>query len=46
MGTIRIAWVGVGGHRSLLMGMVWVGYKLKGKCWLWHSAVVVWAVWR
>ena len=22
-------WVGMGGHRSLLMGMVWVQFKLK-----------------
>ena len=25
------AWVGMGGHRSLLMGMVWVWVQFKGK---------------
>jgi hypothetical protein len=40
--THVMLWVGIGGHRSILMGMVWVwygyGYKFKGKYWaLIHS---------
>ena len=26
-------WVGMGGHRSMLMGMVWVWVQMRGKCW-------------
>ena len=26
-------WVGMNGHRSLLMGIVWVWVQFKGKCW-------------
>ena len=26
-------WVGMGGHRSLLMGLVWVWVQFEGKCW-------------
>ena len=37
MGAIWIAWVGtchaMGGHRSLLMGVVWVWVQIRRKCW-------------
>jgi TM2 domain-containing membrane protein YozV len=26
-------WVGMGGHMSLLMGMVWVWVQIRRKCW-------------
>jgi len=29
-------WVGMGGHRLMLMGMGGHGYKFEGKCWALH----------
>ena len=33
MGALWIAWVGMGGHRSLLMGVVWAWVQIWRKCW-------------
>ena len=33
-------WVGMGGHRSILMGVVWVWVQIRKKCWALHYSTL------
>ena len=47
MGAIWIAWVGMGGHRSLLMSVVWVRVQTWRKCWaLLNTQAIAELVWN